>query len=263
MPQSSTEAKSLDTPAPNSAKSVSHEKFASRWKNFETGVKGLSEFSQYINALEVDLNKAKRLESELRIKTTENSALQIGRQQMLEGFAEKHKNWEGKESRLVGELQVATNDIGSLKHQLAELRGGSISNDFFHCKVQEVEDKASRKVREVVEEKAVEVQRQKKLIDGLEKKLKKLEVELSNKSTILLGSEVELRRCRTDLKERKAEIGLEELSADLSVCRLNWHYIFTDIASSAPALEHLSMKFHNLARKYFFTILPRELNSVR
>ena len=214
------------TLAPSSAKSTSYEKFASRWKNFEAGVKGLSDFSQYINTLEVDLDKAKRLESELRIKTIENSALKTGRQQMLEGFAEKYKDWEGKESGLVGDLQVATNDVRSLKNQLAELKGGSISNEFFHRKVQEVQDKALQKVRGVVDEKAAEVQRQKKLIDGLEKKLKKLEVELSNKSTLLLGSEVELKRYRTDLEERKAEIGLEELSADLSVCCLNWHYLF-------------------------------------
>ena len=263
MPQSSPEVKSLDTPALNSVRSVSHEKFANRWKNFEAGVKGLSDFSQYINTLEADLNRLKRLESELRMKTTENAALQTGRQQMLEGFAEKHKDWAAKESRLVGELQVATNDNRSLQNQLAELRGGSISNEFFRRKVQEVEDNASRKVKGVVEEKAAEVQRQQKSTDALEKKFKRLEVELSKKSILLLGCEVELERCRTDLKEKKAEIGLEELSADLSVCLSNWHYLSTDTAFSAPALEHLSVKFRNLAREYFFTKLPKELNCVR
>ena len=225
MPRPSAEAKSLDNLASSSAKSISHEKFASRWKNFEAGVKGLSDFSQHINALEIDLDKAKRLESEIQMKTTENSNLKIGRQHMLEGFAKSNKDWEGREARLVETLQVATNEIRDLKSQLADLKGSSVSNEVFQRRVQEVQDEALRKARAVGNENAAEAQRQKRRIDDLEKRRKKLDIELSTKSTILLGTEVELQRYRTDLEERKAETEVEELSADLSVACSNWHYI--------------------------------------
>jgi valyl-tRNA synthetase len=69
-----------------------------------------------------------------------------------------------------------------------------------------------------VKEKAAEVQRLQKTLNIVEKKLKKSEGELSNKSTLLVGSEELLRTCRKELEKMKNEIGLEELSADLSVC---------------------------------------------
>ncbi len=69
-----------------------------------------------------------------------------------------------------------------------------------------------------MKEKAAEVQRLQKTLNIVEKKLKKSEGELSNKSTLLVGSEELLRTCRKELEKMKNEIGLEELSADLSVC---------------------------------------------
>ncbi len=71
---------------------------------------------------------------------------------------------------------------------------------------------------EAVKEKAAEVQGLQKTTSIADKKLKRLEGELSNKSTLLIGSEEQLKTCRKQLEERKNEIGLEELSADLSVC---------------------------------------------
>ena len=215
MPRSSTEAKSLDTLTPTLTKSTSHEKFAIRWKNFETAYRGLSDLSQYIGVLEGDLDYSRRLESKLQEKTKEISALQVGQQQIIEGFTEKYKKWEEKEKRLVGDLRNANNDVRSLQSQVAESKRVSVSKETLDRKVQEIEDDASRKAVEAVKEKAMEVQKLKRAVDGLEKRVKKLEGELSEKSTILIGSQVQLQKCQADLEERETEIGLENLSVEL------------------------------------------------
>lgn len=217
MPRSSTEAKSSDTSAPTLVKSASHEKFATRWKIFETAYRGLSDFSHYIGVLEGDLDFGRRLESKLQEKTKEISALQLGHQYIIEGFTEKYKKWEEKEKRLVGDLRNANNDVRSLQSQVAELKRISVTKETLDRKVQEIEDDASRKAVEAVKEKALEVQKLKRAADGSEKRVKKLEGELSEKSTLLIGSQVQLQKCQADLEERRTEIGLENLSEELSV----------------------------------------------
>ncbi len=116
---------------------------------------------------------------------------------------------------MVENLQIATDDITSLRKELAELNSSSISNGLFRRRLQEEQDKASETLREAVDEKAAEVQRQKKLTDGLDKKVKKLEAELSNKSALLRGRELELGECRTDLEKRKTERGFVSLLVEL------------------------------------------------
>ena len=212
MPRPSTEVNGSGSSGSPSVK------FAGRWKNFEASVRGLSEFSQYIGNLEDTLDKGNCLEADLRAKDTEISSYKAGRQQMLEGFAENRRIWKEKESKLAGDLRTANNKVSSLESQLAALKGDSVSNDFFNRKVREIESETSRRVMEAVKEKAAEVQGLQKTTSIAEKKLKGLEGELYNKSTLLIGSEEQLKTCRKQLEERKNEIGLEGLSADLSVC---------------------------------------------
>ena len=218
MPQRSVEVNGLDIPTPSPPRSISNEKFTSRWKAFEAGVQGLSEFSQYIGALETNLEKGRRLESELRNRTARISTLEVGRLQMLEGFNEEYAKWAEKESQMAEDLRNANESIHSLDSQFAQFKRDCISNDVFDRRLQEMEDEASRKAREAEERKAVEVQDLRKEADKLKKKLKKSEDELSNKETLLIGSKEQLKSCKSELKVKKNDIGLEELSKDLSVC---------------------------------------------
>ena len=159
MPQQrSVEINGLDTPTSNPPRSTSNEKFTSRWKAFEAGVQGLSDFSQHIGALETNLEKGRRLEPELRNQTARISTLEAGRQQMLEAFNESYAKWSKKDMQMAEDLQNANESIESLGTQLAQFKRDCISNDVFHHRLRESEDEASRKAREAEQRRAADVQ---------------------------------------------------------------------------------------------------------
>lgn len=232
MPQQrSVEVNGLDTPTPNPPKFTNNEKFASRWKAFEAGVHGLSDFTQYIGALETNLEKGRRLEPELRNKTVRISNLEAGRQQMLEGFGESYAKWSRKEMQMAQDLQKANESIHSLETQIAQLKRDFISNDVFHDRLRETEDEASQKAREVEKSRAAEVQNLKKEVERLEKKLTKSEAALSKESTLRIGGQEQLKRCQSELKENKTDMGLEEMSTDLFVDWYDWCSRLTDVSA--------------------------------
>ena len=43
----------------------------------------------------------------------------------------------------------------------------------------------------------------------------------------------------------------------------NGTVLFIDVLLSSSNLMNLSMRFHELAKKYFFTTLPKEINAVQ
>jgi chromosome segregation ATPase len=88
-------------------------------------------FSKHIGSLEDALDKQEMLELDLRAKIAEISAYEIGRQKMLEGFAENKEKSKDKESKLAEDLDDANDKIKSLEGQVAALKRGSVSNELF------------------------------------------------------------------------------------------------------------------------------------
>ena len=217
MPRPTAEANSPGTPTLTSGKLVDHEKFTGRWKNFELGVRGLAEFSQHIGKLEDNLDNISRLESDLRAKTGEVLHYKAGWQQMLDAFADRDRIWKEKESKLAGDVEDANYKVKMLESQLAALKENSISTKLSEQKIKDIQSENSQKTTEMIKKKAAEVQSLQKAMNANDKKLKRLEGELSTKSTLFVGSEEQLRACRKELEEAKNETGLEELNADLLV----------------------------------------------
>ncbi len=71
-------------------------------------------------------------------------------------------------------------------------------------------------------------------MDRLEKRLAKSEAELSKESTLRIRSQEQLKRCQSELKEKKTDIGLEELSTDLLVDWYDWCFRLTDVSVVKP-----------------------------
>ena len=139
MPDPSTHINGSGSTASTSVNSLGHEKFAGRWKKFEACFKDMLPFSKHISSLEDALDKQKMLESEI-------SEYKTGQQQMIKGFAESDRKRDDKASQLLEDLDDANDKIKSLEGQVAALKRGSVSQELFNQRIQEMKHETSRKV---------------------------------------------------------------------------------------------------------------------
>ena len=198
-------------------KYLQHEKFTGRWKKFETCAKDLLAFSKHIVSIEEVLDRKSALETEIGSKETMITSYKVGREQMLEGFAENYRSWKAQECKLTEDLQSARSKVQTLEETLESSRKNSIAPKGFDFRIQEERNKVDHLVAAAIKERSAEVQKLHKRIDIMAQTSKKEQKELSDKSLSLTVMAEQLRSCRKELEDGKRELGWEYLDTGLSV----------------------------------------------
>ena len=198
-------------------KYLQHEKFTGRWKKFETCAKDLLAFSKHIVSIEEVLDRKSALETEIGSKETVITSYKVGREQMLEGFAENYRSWKVRECKLTEDLQSALSKVQTLEEALESSRTNSITPERFDRRIQEERNKVDHLVAAASKERSPEIEKLQKRIDIMAQKLEKEQKELSDKSLSLTVVAEQLRSCRKELEDGRRELGWEYLDAGLYV----------------------------------------------